>query len=81
MTFYDEQQSCSWGAQKYFYDPREQYPGYVDGQDMVPWNIDPKVDLRRVDSVMVPPGYKLYLYENQKWQGKFTVIDGAYEEG
>ena len=48
---------------------------------MVPWNIDPKVDLRRVDSVMVPPGYKLYLYENQKWQGKFTVIDGAYEEG
>lgn len=81
MTFYDAHQTCSWGARRYFYDPREQYPGYVDEEDMEILTFTPKSAEGRVDSVMVPPGYKLYLYENQKWQGKFTVIDGAYQEG
>ena len=31
-----------------------------------------------VDSVMLRPGYKVYLYEKDHWEGEPEVIEGAY---
>ena len=76
LTFYDGHQNCGFGAKRDMYDPKEQYPGYVDQDDL-----RDRRDVKWVDSVMLPPGYKLYIYEKPKWQGEFEVIDGAYQEG
>ena len=33
-----------------------------------------------VDSVMLRPGYKIYLYEKPHWQGIVDEIEGKYQE-
>ena len=34
-----------------------------------------------IDSVMLRPGYTMYLYEEPHWKGKPVVIEGAYASG
>ena len=73
MLFFDYKKSCSNSASRHFYNPRDPYPGEFQGEDMNStrtwWN---------TDSLMLRPGYKVYLYEKKMWRGKYAVYEGKW---
>ena len=77
ILFHDEESNCSYAASRLFYNPEVKSPGEYDQRDFRSSNYRLNTE---VDSVKLRPGYKVYLYEQPKWQGNYEVIEGAYEE-
>ena len=76
VLFNDGKSKCGYSASRHYYDPREEYPGEFDRGDFFNTRLD-----WAVDSVMLRPGYKAYLFAQPKWQGTFEVIEGAFQDG
>ena len=76
LLFNDGKSKCGYSASRHYYDPREEYPGEFDRSDFTKTRLD-----WAVDSVMLRPGYKAYLFAQPKWQGTFEVIEGAFQDG
>ena len=64
IFFYDHESKCSWAASRHYYNPAVRNPGEYDRRDFAGLNY--RLNWH-VDSVMLRPGYKVYLFEEPKW--------------
>ena len=64
IFFYDHESKCSWAASRHYYNPAVRNPGEYDRRDFAGLNY--RLNWH-IDSVMLRPGYKVYLFEEPKW--------------
>ena len=76
MLFKDKKKSCTNMASRHFYNPRDPYPGEFQGEDFISART-----LYASDSLMLRPGYRVYLYEQKMWHGKYAVYEGKWASG